>query len=82
MRGFLTSVKHGFFKHSHEDDTADVKLNAEQLCKMHGADDQPSNAHAQVDATHHPVEGQERPVYDAEIASVICKIPNLSDALL
>ena len=62
------TVEHGLFQHAQKDDSSDPKLNSEQIPPVFGADDEPDDAHGDVDATHDAVEGQQRVVHDAQVA--------------
>lgn len=59
---FKLSQEHGLLQHAQKDDTTDPELNPEQLTPSPGTQDEPNEAHKDVQATHKAVKGEQRPV--------------------
>ena len=67
------SIEHCLFQHAQKYNSSDPELNPEQISPVLGADDQPDQAHGDVDAAHDPVEGQQGVVYDAQVPVFACR---------
>ena len=62
-----TYQEHGLLQHAEKYHSADPELNPKQVAPMHGAENEPYEAHDDVECTHAAIEYQQRVIDHGEV---------------